>query len=84
MTLPKITMQRVKDLIYFISILLAVVFYIRDKAVGRAVQEAQLKNMVENQENILNKLKEIDVKNEKQAEINGKILMYIELTSADN
>lgn len=84
MPLPKITMERIKDLIYLATVIIAVLFYFRDKAVGRAVQEAQMKNVIENQESILNKLKEIDIKNEKQAEINGKILMYIELDASDH
>ena len=79
--LPKISMSIIKDVIYILTIIIGVLFYFRDKAAKEAVHEAQDKVMVENQLNILNKLKEIDVKFEKQAETNGKILMYIELDS---
>lgn len=79
MTLPKITLSTAKDLIYIVGIGITVYFYFRDKAVREAVLDAQVKTIIENQSSMLNKLKEIDVKFEKQAEINGKILMYIEL-----
>ena len=77
--LPKLTIGFVKDTIYIIGVIIAVWFYFRDKTAKQAVFESQISTTIENQNNILNKLKEIDQKFEKQAETNGKVLMYIEL-----
>lgn len=79
--LPKLSISIIKDVIYIVSIIIAVFFYFRDKAVRGAVLETQIKTMITTQESILEKIKEIDVKFEKQSEINGKVLMYIELDS---
>jgi fructose-specific phosphotransferase system component IIB len=78
---PKLSMSVIKDAIYIIGIVITIFFYFRDKATKQAVIETQIKTTIENQNNILNKLKEIDSKFEKQAELNGKVLMYIDITS---
>jgi hypothetical protein len=80
MPLPKSlrpSMSQIKDLIYIISVVIAVIFYFRDKAGRQAVLDTKVEIMLENQKNILEKFKETDVKWEKQAEINGKITTYM-------
>jgi hypothetical protein len=79
--LPKISLSLIKDIIYILSILIAVMFYFRDKAIHSVVIETKVDTIIENQKNILNNMKELDIKFEKQSEINGKVLMYIELDS---
>ena len=81
MTPVKLNMSLVKDVIYIVSILVAVIFYFRDKARGEAILETKVDTVIENQRSLLEKAKEIDIKWEKQAEINGKILLYIDLDS---
>jgi len=69
--------QYVERTIYIITILLAVFFHFRDKATKQAVLETKIETMIQNQESILNKFKEADIKWEKQAEINGKITVFM-------
>jgi hypothetical protein len=71
----------VKDIIYVITILLAVFFHFRDKATRQAVLETKIETMLENQRNILDKFKENDKKWDNQTELNGKVLMYIDIDS---
>jgi len=79
MPVPKITFSNIKDVVYICTIIAGIFFFFKDKAVNKALLDAQIKTVIENQGNILNKMQELDVKFEKQSEINGKVLMYIEL-----
>jgi hypothetical protein len=79
--IPKFSMTLVKNIIYVIGIVFTIFYFFRDKAVKEALMENQMKTTIENQENIMEKLKEIDTKFEKQSELNGKVLMYIDLTA---
>ena len=74
-------MSTIKDIIYIAGIIIAVLFYFRDKATKGAVIEEQTKIMIENQRIIIDKIHEIDLRFEKQAEINGRVIMYIDIDS---
>jgi len=76
----KLNIGMIKDLIYIAGIVVAVIFYFRDKAVGRAVLEEQVRTMQSNQEEILKKLEDNDLRWDEQLEQNGKVNMYIILS----
>jgi hypothetical protein len=75
--MPKISMSIIKDIIYILSILIAVLFYFRDKAVGKAVLNEQVRTIQSNQNEILKKLQDNDLRWYQQLEQNGKVNMYI-------
>ena len=75
----KLSFSTIKDIIYIAGIIIIVIFYFRDKAKGDTILEMKIETMLDNQQNIFEKLKELDIKFEKQAELNGKVLMYIDL-----
>jgi hypothetical protein len=68
-----------KDIIYIGSVLIAIWFYFNDKGKKDAILETKLETVIQNQEAFFNKINELDGKFDKQAELNGKIIMYIEL-----
>jgi hypothetical protein len=78
-----LSVATIKDIIYIGSICVAIIFFFVDKGKERAVLDTKINMIIENQNNIFEKLKETDGKFEKQAEINGKIILYIELDSGN-
>ena len=76
---PKINMTLVKDIIYLATIVIGVLFYFRDRTKESTIRQVQLETVISNQEKTFNKINELDKKFETQAELNGKLLMYIEL-----
>jgi hypothetical protein len=77
----KIKIVHVKDAIYIITVILGVLFFFRDKAINQAVKEEQMQTVQKNQEEILKKLQDYDLRWDEQMEQNGKVNMYIILDS---
>ena len=81
MDLKKINVSTIKDIIYIVTILLGVAFFFRDKAVNQAILNEQIRTMQSNQDEILKKLQDNDIRWYEQIEQNGKFSMYIILDS---
>ena len=77
----KINWKIVERVIYLSTILIGIIFYVRDEAKEKAVIETSMQDVSEDVRDIKKKLDENDEYWRKQTEINGRIIMYIELDS---
>jgi hypothetical protein len=75
--IPKFSMTLVKNIIYVIGIVLSVFFFFRDKAIKEALLRSQVETTIQNQNSIMEKLKEIDSKFTQQATFNGQVIEHI-------
>ena len=71
----------IERVIYLVTILVGVIFYIRDEAVEKSVLQGDLVEMKGHQLEIISKLDKNDIYWKEQMEINGRVVMYIELDS---
>ena len=72
-----ITKDNIKFIIYIVGIVLTIFFFFRDKAVKDALLKSQLETTIQNQRNIMEKLKEIDAKFDIQSELNGRTIEHL-------
>ena len=72
MEMSNIKMSTIKDVIYIATVVIGVVFWFSNYSSDKAI----VKNATETH---TRQLKEINDKLNQQAELNGKILMYIEM-----
>jgi len=79
--LKKISMSNVKDIIYVLSVIIAVVFFFRDKARNEAIIETKLNTVIENQNNQLEWMKQSDAKFELNAREHGTMFEHIRTDS---
>lgn len=77
----KVNWKIVERVIYLSTILIGIIFYVRDEAKEKAVIETSMQDVSEDVRDIKKKLEKNDQYWRKQTEINGRIIMYIELDS---
>jgi len=65
--------------VFALTILIGLVFYIRDNAVDRAMMSARLDQLEQNQEDMLMKMQEFERYWRRQNEINGRIIQYLDM-----
>lgn len=66
-------------IIFMSTILIGVIFYVRDNAVDRAMMASRLEQLEKNQDEMLNKMQEFERYWRRQNEINGRIIQYLDL-----
>ena len=77
----KINWKIVERFVYIATILVGVIFYIRDAGRDKAIIETTMNVVLEDVKEIKKELNKYDEYWIQQTEINGRIIMYIELDS---
>ena len=77
--IPKVSLSTIKDILYVGGIVVGVIFFFRDKWRNDAITETKLQTVIDNQKNIIEWLKEHDIKLQEGALIDEKTLTLLEL-----
>ena len=80
-TLKNIKFSTIKDIVWAATIIIGVLLWWRDEVKDRIVYEEQIKTVQKNQEEILKTMHEHGTFWIQQKELNGKVIMYIDLDS---
>ena len=76
-----ISWRTIERVVFLVTILTGVIFYIRDEAKERAVRETTVENLMEKMDEMNNKLDRHETYWKNQSEINGRVITYIDIDS---